>query len=68
VISLEGSNRGPKKSRPWMWSRWRWVSRICTVLACGVRAAASSRMPVPASRMIAVPSASVTSTQDVLPP
>src|SRR3954468_22014118 len=29
TISVWGRKAGAKKTRPWMWSRWRWVRRMC---------------------------------------
>ena len=67
-ISVSGRKAGAKNIRPWMWSRWRWVSRR---LMCGTfpaRVSPRLRIPVPASSTITVPSDSVTWTHDVLPP
>src|SRR3954447_106654 len=29
TISVWARKAGAKKTRPWMWSRWRWVRRMC---------------------------------------
>src|SRR5438876_1215099 len=65
--SHRGSNSGPKKPRPWMWSRCRWVSRMSTRSSCPSERP-SAAIPVPASSTTRLPSRVRTDTQLVLPP
>ena len=49
-ISQPGRKMGAKKPRPWMWSMWRWVSRM-SIRRRSVSSSLPRRwMPVPASR------------------
>src|SRR4029078_7233317 len=63
---------GPKKGMPWMWSQWAWVRKMSPAIGWpsrrSRRARPSSRIPVPASRMISQPSSVRSSTQGVFPP
>ena len=65
-------NSGAKKGIPWMWSQWAWVRKMSPVMGCpsprSRSARPSSRIPVPASRMMSQPSPVRSSTQGVLPP
>src|SRR6476660_5878309 len=49
TISVWGRKAGAKKTRPWMWSRWRWVRRMWRRAGSAARARPRLRMPVPAS-------------------
>src|SRR5690348_2854979 len=68
TISVWVRKAGAKKTRPWMWSRWRWVRRMCRRVGSLASAKPRLRMPVPASRASSEPSERVTPTQEVLPP
>jgi len=68
VIRESVLKQGGKNIRPWMWSRWRWVSRMLMFGIPDERANPSARIPVPASRIRVSPSDSVSWTQEVLPP
>src|SRR6478752_3365859 len=63
---------GAKKGMPWMWSQCAWVRKMSPAIGSpswrSTRVRPSSRIPVPASRMINQPSPVRTSTQGVLPP
>src|SRR5438477_7047816 len=37
--------------RSWMWSRWRWVRRMCRLVQRLTSSGPSCRIPVPASRI-----------------
>src|ERR1051325_1948146 len=51
TISVCGRKAGAKKTRPWMWSRWRWVRRMWSRAgsASRARAGGSSRAAPTAS-------------------
>src|SRR4051812_30288738 len=63
---------GAKKGMPWMWSQCAWVRKMSPAmgsLSCRSRSVRpSSRIPVPASRMMSQPSSVRSSTQGVFPP
>ena len=68
MISDSGLNSGAKNIRPWMWSRCRCVRRMWIGRSTRGSANPRLRIPVPASRIRVLPSDSVTSTHEVLPP
>jgi hypothetical protein len=68
VIRDSDRKQGGKNISPWMWSRWRWVSRMLIFGIVAARANPRVRIPVPASRITVSPSESVTWTHEVLPP
>src|SRR5215475_5883618 len=68
---LPGSKRGRKNGRPWMWSQWVWLIRMCPRTGRSFAASSASPKscaPVPQSRMTSVPSSARASTHAVLPP
>src|SRR5215217_2036 len=67
TISVSGRKKGAKKSSPWMWSRCRCVSRMW-MRSTSAHDDPRSRIPLPASSTSTLPSDSVTSTHEVLPP
>jgi hypothetical protein len=68
VISESERKQGAKNIRPWMWSRWRWVSRMLILGSLAAMPTPSDLIPVPASMIRVDPSESSSSTQEVLPP
>jgi hypothetical protein len=68
VISAWRSNSGAKNINPRMWSRCRYVSRMCMRQHRPASVLPSSLIPLPGSSTSSTPSSVLTCTQEVFPP